>query len=168
LQTVKGGNPQVVLAAPDVLPDVLNDALPLLLLMLCSAGVRPFLVCAVLLGVKFTPELYEKFITLQTSIHQTLCNKREAAAIGTHDISKLQLPLHYEALAPADIEFVPLNREKDATAAGTGPGSCQGAEADDAPDAAAAAVLQPGQQISAADLAGYFAGDKTMLRWGRG
>eukprot|EP00775_Hariotina_reticulata_P002001 gene2001-2323_t len=45
-------------------------------------GVRPFLVCAVLLGVKFTPELYEKFITLQTSIHQSLCNKREAAAIG--------------------------------------------------------------------------------------
>lgn len=26
LQTVKGGNPQVVLAAPDALPDVLSDA----------------------------------------------------------------------------------------------------------------------------------------------
>lgn len=115
------------------------------------------MVCALLQDVNFTPDLYEKFIALQTCLHESpLCNKREAAAIGTHDASKLQLPLHYEALAPADIRFVPLNREKEAAAAG----------GDN--DAAAAPLVgvgfQPGQDITADQLPQYFAGDKSMLR----
>lgn len=102
--------------------------------------------------MKFTPALYEKFIALQTAIHESpLCNKREAAAIGTHDLSKLQLPLQYEALPPSDIKFVPLSRDKDTAAAATA-------------EAAVAAGFKPGQEVTADQLPQYFAGDKTMLR----
>lgn len=115
---------------------------------------RQHLVCAVLQNVNFTPELYETFIALQTSIHESpVCNKREAAAIGTHDVSKLQLPLHYEALAPDNIKFVPLSRDKDGTAA-EGEGDA----------AAAAGAFKPGQEVTADQLSQYFAGDKSMLK----
>jgi hypothetical protein len=111
--------------------------------------------------VNFTalPSLYENFIALQTSIHESpLCNKRASAAIGTHDLDKLQLPLHYEALAPADINFVPLARDKDAAAAA-------GEAAEDAAAAAAAASrFQPGQAVTADQLPQYFAGDRSMLK----
>ncbi|WIA16309.1 hypothetical protein OEZ86_007801 [Tetradesmus obliquus] len=126
-------------------------------------GVRPHLVCAVLRGVNFAalPGLFENFIALQTSIHESpLCNKRAAAAIGTHDMDKLQLPLHYEALAPADISFVPLARDADAAAAAAG---------DSAEDAAAAAAaasrFKLGQAVTADQLPQYFAGDRSMLKY---
>jgi hypothetical protein len=115
----------------------------------------------VLHGVNFAalPGLYENFIALQTSIHESpLCNKRAAAAIGTHDIAKLQLPLQYEALAPADIKFVPLARDKDAAAGGE-----ESAE-DTAAAAAAASRFKPGQEVSADQLPQYFAGDRSMLK----
>jgi hypothetical protein len=107
------------------------------------------------------PGLYENFIALQTSIHESpLCNKRAAAAIGTHDIAKLQLPLQYEALAPADIKFVPLARDKDAAAAAGGEESAEDAAA----AAAAASRFKPGQEITADQLPQYFAGDRSMLK----
>jgi hypothetical protein len=108
------------------------------------------------------PGLYVNFMALQTSIHESpLCNKRAAAAIGTHDIEKLQLPLHYEGLAPADIKFVPLARDKDAAAAAVGGGE----SAEDAAAAAAAASrFQPGQEVTADQLPQYFAGDRSMLK----
>lgn len=33
-------------------------------------------------------------------------------SIGTHDLDKLQGPFSYEALAPKDINFIPLNQEQ--------------------------------------------------------
>jgi hypothetical protein len=108
------------------------------------------------------PGLYENFIALQTSIHESpLCNKRAAAAIGTHDLSKLQLPLQYEALAPADIKFVPLARDKDATAGG---GGGEESAEDAAAAAAAASRFKPGQEVTADQLPQYFAGDRSMLK----
>jgi hypothetical protein len=122
--------------------------------------VRPHLVCAVLRGVKFTPALYEKFIALQTELHEGLCKKRSLAAIGTHDLDALQLPLSYAALPPADIRFVPLVRDKEcAAAAGDEPADSQAAAA-----AAPAPVFEPGQDISADQLGDFFAADKTMLK----
>ncbi|KAF6255538.1 hypothetical protein COO60DRAFT_1702781 [Scenedesmus sp. NREL 46B-D3] len=130
-------------------------------------GVRPHLVCAVLHGVNFAalPGVYETFIALQTSIHESpLCNKRAAAAIGTHDLGKLQLPLQYEALPPADVKFVPLARDKDAAAAAAGAGGEATAE-DAAAAAAAASRFQPGQEVTADQLPQYFAGDRSMLKY---
>jgi hypothetical protein len=131
-------------------------------------------VCAVLKGVNFTPTLFEKFIQLQTDLHEgSLCKKRSVAAIGTHDLDKLQLPLRYEALPPADISFVPLNREKEEEAAAAAAGgdaaaaaaaAAGGGEGDGSSSSSSSSRFKPGQEISAAQLGEFFAADKSMLK----
>ena len=73
-----------------------------------TATVRPYVVCAVLRGVKFDKKRYKSFIELQEKLHQNVCRKRTYVAIGTHDLDTLQGPFYYRALAPKDISFVPL------------------------------------------------------------
>ena len=41
--------------------------------------VRPFVVCAVLRGVKFDKERYASFIDLQDKLHQNICRRRTLA-----------------------------------------------------------------------------------------
>jgi hypothetical protein len=53
--------------------------------------VRPFIVCAVLRGVKFNATRYASFIDLQDKLHQNLCRHRSLVAIGTHDLATLQV-----------------------------------------------------------------------------
>eukprot|EP01080_Neovahlkampfia_damariscottae_P004438 gene4438-7813_t len=75
--------------------------------------IRPFIVCAVLRGVKFTEENYKSFIDLQDKLHHNICRKRTLVAIGTHDLSTLTPPFTYEAKSPKDISFIPLNKTKE-------------------------------------------------------
>ncbi|CAK9234557.1 unnamed protein product [Sphagnum troendelagicum] len=82
-----------------------------------TALIRPFVVCAVLRGVTFNEFRYNSFIDLQDKLHQNLCRKRTLVAIGTHDLDTLQGPFTYEALPPADINFVPLKQRKEFNAA---------------------------------------------------
>ena len=79
--------------------------------------VRPFIVCAILRGVKFDEARYNSFIDLQDKLHQNICRKRTLVAIGTHDLSTIQGPFTYEAHPPEDIEFIPLKQTEKFTAA---------------------------------------------------
>ncbi|KAJ2006339.1 phenylalanine--tRNA ligase subunit beta, partial [Coemansia thaxteri] len=77
------------------------------------AQVRPYVVGAVLRGVKLTPERYQSFIDLQEKLHLNLCSKRKLVSIGTHDLDTVQGPFTYEAQKPEDIKFVPLNQTEE-------------------------------------------------------
>eukprot|EP00727_Mastigamoeba_balamuthi_P000842 m51a1_g10755 putative phenylalanine--trna ligase beta subunit (600) ;mRNA; f:382544-385979 len=77
-------------------------------------GVRKFIVCAILRGIKFTPRSYRSFIDLQDKLHFTLCKRRSLASIGTHDLDAVQAPFAYEARKPSDIKFVPLRGSETA------------------------------------------------------
>ena len=70
--------------------------------------IRPYIVCAVLRGVKFDKKRYKSFIDLQEKLHQNVCRKRTYVAIGTHDLDTVQGPFRYRAMAPEDISFIPL------------------------------------------------------------
>ena len=72
--------------------------------------IRPFVVCAVLRDITFTPESYANFIELQEKLHSNICRKRTLVAIGTHDLDSIKGPFSYEALPPSQIKFVPLNQ----------------------------------------------------------
>ncbi|KAJ1647411.1 phenylalanine--tRNA ligase subunit beta [Coemansia asiatica] len=74
------------------------------------AQVRPYIVGAILRGVKLTQERYQSFIDLQSKLHHNLCRKRTLVAIGTHDLDTVQGPFTYEARKPEDIKFVPLKQ----------------------------------------------------------
>lgn len=77
-----------------------------------TALVRPFMVAAVLRGIKFDATRYKSFIDLQDKLHQNLCRQRSLVAIGTHDLATVQPPFTYEALPPEAISFVPLKQSK--------------------------------------------------------
>ncbi|KAF4532390.1 hypothetical protein B566_EDAN004471 [Ephemera danica] len=81
-----------------------------------TARIRPYAVAAVLRGVSLTKAAYNSFIDLQDKLHQNLCRKRSLVAIGTHDLDRIEAPFYYDALPPKDIQFVPLNQEKEYTA----------------------------------------------------
>ncbi|XP_039443345.1 phenylalanine--tRNA ligase beta subunit [Culex pipiens pallens] len=78
--------------------------------------IRPFAVAAVLRDVTFTKDSYASFIDLQDKLHQNICRKRALVAIGTHELDTLMGPFTYDAKAPKDIKFVPLNQDKAMTA----------------------------------------------------
>uniref|UniRef100_T1PJJ9 Phenylalanine--tRNA ligase beta subunit n=1 Tax=Musca domestica TaxID=7370 RepID=T1PJJ9_MUSDO len=77
-----------------------------------TAQIRPFAVAAVLRNITLNQAAYDSFIDLQDKLHQNICRKRTLVAIGTHDLDTIQGPFTYEARAPADINFVPLNQTK--------------------------------------------------------
>lgn len=70
------------------------------------------MVSAILRNVSLNKERYESFIDLQDKLHQNICRRRTYVAIGTHDLDTIEGPFSYEALAPKDIEFVPLSQSK--------------------------------------------------------
>lgn len=74
--------------------------------------VRPYVSGAILRNIKFTQETYDSFISLQDKLHQNLARGRTLVAIGTHDLDTIKGPFTYEALAPKDIKFKPLNQTK--------------------------------------------------------
>ncbi|KAK1296444.1 putative phenylalanine--tRNA ligase beta subunit [Acorus calamus] len=77
-----------------------------------TASIRAFVVCAVLRGVTFDEARYNSFIDLQDKLHQNICRRRTLVAIGTHDLDTIHGPFTYEALAPSEINFIPLKQEK--------------------------------------------------------
>lgn len=78
-----------------------------------TGEIRPHIVCAVLRDISFTEAAYENFIELQEKLHANICRRRTLVAIGTHDLDTIQAPFSYEALAPKDIKFTPLNQAEE-------------------------------------------------------
>lgn len=81
-----------------------------------TAKIRPFAVAAILRNISFNQQSYASFIDLQDKLHQNICRKRSLVAIGTHDLDTIQGPFFYDAKAPTDIKFIPLNQEKEMNA----------------------------------------------------
>lgn len=82
-----------------------------------TAKVRPYAAGAILRGIEFTPARYASFIALQDKLHQNLARQRSLVAIGTHDLDTIEGPFTYDAIAPRDFSFVPLNQTKSMTGA---------------------------------------------------
>ncbi|KAJ3317438.1 hypothetical protein HDV06_001553 [Boothiomyces sp. JEL0866] len=74
--------------------------------------IRPFVVAAILRDVEFDQLRYDGFIELQDKLHNNICRKRTLVAIGTHDLDTITGQFYYEAKAPQDINFIPLNQTK--------------------------------------------------------
>ncbi|CAH1779638.1 unnamed protein product [Owenia fusiformis] len=82
------------------------------------ANVRPYIVCCIVRNLNFqkTLNMFKHFITLQTKLHDTICEKRVAATIATHDLAAVKVPLKYDALPPQDIKIHPLFGRQEVSA----------------------------------------------------
>ncbi|KAL4911238.1 hypothetical protein BDW74DRAFT_142595 [Aspergillus multicolor] len=78
-----------------------------------TTKIRPLVSGAILRNIKFDKARYESFIALQDKLHQNLARQRTLVSIGTHDLDTIKGPFTYEAQAPKDIRFVPLNQTQE-------------------------------------------------------
>lgn len=79
--------------------------------------IRPYIVCTVVKNLDLTDmATFKKFISIQTKLHDSVCDHRTLATIATHDISSLTFPLEYEGVTPSNVHLIPLGRHKEVTA----------------------------------------------------
>src|SRR5712692_9510614 len=74
------------------------------------ANVRPFVACAVAKGLRLDDETVRQLISMQEDLHNGLGRRRRVAAIGFHNLDRIEPPIHYEAV-PSTFSFVPLGRQ---------------------------------------------------------
>ncbi|KAK2105746.1 Leucine-rich repeat-containing protein 47 [Saguinus oedipus] len=75
--------------------------------------VRPYIVGAVVRGMDLQPgNALKRFLTLQTKLHEDLCEKRTAATVATHELRAVRGPLLYCARPPQDLKAKDLAEEQ--------------------------------------------------------
>lgn len=80
--------------------------------------VRPHFAGCIVHDIVFTEDNFKKFIRLQTNLHETVCDKRNAATIASHDLKKIATgDLKYTAMAPNNLFIKPLNMNVEMTGA---------------------------------------------------
>src|SRR3989344_4872164 len=75
--------------------------------------VRPYTACAIIKDIKFDDEKIKEIIAIQEKIHITLGRNRKKIAIGIYPLEKITLPIKFEARAPKDIKFIPLESDRE-------------------------------------------------------
>ncbi|KAG8142440.1 hypothetical protein E2320_006354 [Naja naja] len=105
----KGGSDDELEDAQKLLVKILHiseSPAPLVVKASPSAkDVRPYIVCCVVKGMDFsTGNALKRFLSVQTKLHEDICEKRTAATIATHDLQLVKGPLVYE--------IVPLGRKE--------------------------------------------------------
>ncbi|NXF76793.1 LRC47 protein, partial [Sclerurus mexicanus] len=75
--------------------------------------VRPFIVCCVLKGVNLKAgNALKRFLSMQTKLHEDICERRTVATIATHDLQLVKAPLTYDVQPPDELKIMPLGRKE--------------------------------------------------------
>ncbi|KAL4223455.1 RNA binding [Mactra antiquata] len=75
-------------------------------------NVRQYIVCCIVRDLDLSLK-FKEFITLQTKLHDTICQKRQVATIATHNLQSVKNPLRYDAMFPELLQIVPLFKHKE-------------------------------------------------------
>ncbi len=75
-------------------------------------NIRPYTACAIVKGLKLNDDKIKEIIEIQEKLHLTIGRKRKKLAIGIYPLEKIKLPIHYKALQPDQIKFIPLEHNK--------------------------------------------------------
>ena len=75
--------------------------------------IRPFTACAIVKNFKFDDDKIKEIIDIQEKLHTTFGRNRRKIAIGIYPLEKIKLPIRFQALAPKDIKFQPLESPKE-------------------------------------------------------
>jgi len=78
-------------------------------------NIRPYTVCAVVRGLKITPDIISQMIQLQEKVSITYGRNRKEVAIGIYDFNKIKSPITFTAVGPKGIKFVPLEFKDELT-----------------------------------------------------
>ena len=78
-------------------------------------AVRPYTVCAIVKGLKFTDEKIKEIVDVQEKLHNSIGRKRKKLAIGIYPLDKIALPIRFVARKPGEIKFLPLEARQEMT-----------------------------------------------------
>jgi phenylalanyl-tRNA synthetase beta chain len=70
--------------------------------------VRPFTACLVAKNIKINEGVLNNIINIQEKLHITFGRNRKKCAIGVYPLDNIVFPVHYSAINPEDIYFIPL------------------------------------------------------------
>jgi len=80
------------------------------------AKIRPFSVCAVVKGLKFTDERIVDMVLLQEKLLGTLGRRVKRFGIGIYPLHAIKFPIKYTMMKAKDVKYHPLNYPHEASA----------------------------------------------------
>jgi len=72
------------------------------------AKIRPFIACFAAKGQKIDEYLLKQLVQLQEKFCETYGRRRQKVSIGLYSYKRLKFPVHYRAVEPLAVEFIPL------------------------------------------------------------
>ena len=72
------------------------------------AKIRPFIVCFAAKGKKMDDYLLKQIIQLQEKFCESYGRRRQKVSIGLYSYKRITFPLHFKAVEPDSVEFIPL------------------------------------------------------------
>ena len=70
--------------------------------------IRPFIACFAAKGKKMDDYLLKQIIQLQEKFCESYGRRRQKVSIGLYSYKRIAFPIHYKAVEPGSVEFVPL------------------------------------------------------------
>ena len=70
--------------------------------------IRPYIACFAAKGQKVDDYLVKQLVQLQEKFCETYGRRRQKVSIGLYSYKRLNFPVHYKAVEPLSVEFVPL------------------------------------------------------------
>jgi phenylalanyl-tRNA synthetase beta chain len=77
------------------------------------AKIRPFTVCAVVVGLKLNDDRIRDMVLLQEKLLATLGRRVKRFGLGLYPLGAIRFPVRYTTMKPADIRYTPLGSEKE-------------------------------------------------------
>ncbi|MEM3549776.1 MAG: phenylalanine--tRNA ligase subunit beta [Candidatus Bathyarchaeia archaeon] len=77
------------------------------------SAVRPYMLAAVVRGVKLDEESVAELMEMQEDLHWGIGRDRKKASIGIHNLDVLKPPFIYTAVEPTSVKFVPLGKSEE-------------------------------------------------------
>jgi phenylalanyl-tRNA synthetase beta chain len=79
------------------------------------AEVRPYVVSAIIRGLKIDYEAIRELMEMQEALHWMIGRDRKKASIGVHNLDAVKPPFSYVTCAPDEIKFIPLDKTEEMT-----------------------------------------------------
>ncbi|MBI4015473.1 MAG: phenylalanine--tRNA ligase subunit beta [Candidatus Aenigmarchaeota archaeon] len=79
-----------------------------------KVSARPYILGAVIEGVKLTDQLIKSIVQMQEKLHEGVGRKRMKVALGINDLDKIKFPVNYTEKTE-EFKFTPLGLTKDIT-----------------------------------------------------
>ncbi|UCE95641.1 MAG: phenylalanine--tRNA ligase subunit beta [Candidatus Bathyarchaeota archaeon] len=75
--------------------------------------VRPFMLAAIVRGIKFDEEGVSELMEMQEDLHWGLGRDRKKASIGVHNLDVIKPPFTFTAVEPHSVRFIPLDKNNE-------------------------------------------------------